>query len=109
MTIDDVLAEELNDGRPVLAAVEGDPVRVMARHLGRRPCRARDLGGDARLVPRRDDGIYEQMHFVAGAGTITDADGGWSPRSGPVSWCSARHAGSSLWEVSETVGRPTRS
>jgi hypothetical protein len=25
MTIDDVLAEELNDGRPVLAAVEGDP------------------------------------------------------------------------------------
>jgi uncharacterized protein len=60
------------------------------------------IWADARLVPRRDDGFYEQMHFVAGAGTITDANGVVTEiRPGLVMLCPA--CWSSLWEVSETV------
>ena len=54
MTIEDVLRSRARDRAGCPDGRRGRAVRVLARHLRRRPRRARDLGGDARIVPRRD-------------------------------------------------------
>ena len=75
MTIDDVLGAELATGRPVPTAVEGEPYERW--HVISDDGRV-ELGiWDVTPGSFRGscDGYYEQMHFVAGSGTITDADG----------------------------------
>jgi uncharacterized protein len=48
------------------------------------------------------DGIYEQMHFVAGSGTITDADSVVTTiRPGVVMLCPDGWSG--VWDVQETL------
>ena len=75
MTIEDVLAADLATGRSVPTAVAGEPYeswRVISDdgrvELGIWEVTPGSFRGET-------DGIYEQMHFVAGSGTITDADG----------------------------------
>jgi hypothetical protein len=91
MTIDDVLAEELNDGRPVLAAVEGDPYEswhvisddgrvglgIWAVTHGSFRARRRLLRANALRRGRGDDHRCRRV--------VTEIR--------PVSWCFARHAG----------------
>ena len=102
MTIDDVLAAELADGRPVPTAVAGEPYeswRVISDdgriELGIWEVTPGSFRGET-------DGIYEQMHFVAGAGTITDADGVVTTiRAGVVMLCPDGWSG--VWDVKETI------
>lgn len=51
--------------------------------------------------PSEKTGVGELMHFVAGTGTITDADGTWEIRPGAVRWFSDGWSGE--WHVTETV------
>jgi uncharacterized cupin superfamily protein len=102
VTIDDVLNIELDAGRPVPTAVEGEPYEswhVISDdgrvELGVWEVTPGSFRGSA-------DGIYEQMHFVAGRGTITDADGLVTEiRPGVVMLCPEGWSG--LWDVRETV------
>ena len=102
MTIDDVLAAELGDGRPVPTALTGEPYEswhVISDdgrvELGIWEVTPGSFRGEA-------EGIYEQMHFVAGSGTITDADGVVTTiRPGVVMLCADGWSG--VWEVDETV------
>jgi hypothetical protein len=85
VTIDDVLGVELDTGRPVPTAVVGEPYE-----------RWHVMSDDG------CDGYYEQMHFVAGRGTITDARGVVTLIApGVVMLCPDGWSG--LWEVDETV------
>jgi hypothetical protein len=78
VTIDDVLSAELEAGRPVPTEVTPGSFRGSA------------------------DGITEQMHFVAGHGTITGSDGVVTEiRPGVVMLCPDGWSG--LWDVRETV------
>jgi uncharacterized cupin superfamily protein len=102
MTIDDVLGEELDAGRAVPTAVAGEPYeswRVISDdghfELGVWEVTPGSFRGSC-------EGIYEQMHFVAGRGTITDADGvSTAIRPGVVMLCPDGWSG--LWEVDETI------
>ena len=102
MTIDDVLGAELDAGRAVPTAVAGEPYeswRVISDdgrvELGVWEVTPGSFRGTC-------EGIYEQMHFVAGRGTITDADGvSTAIRPGVVMLCPDGWSG--LWEVDETV------
>ena len=102
MTIDDVLSAELDAGRLVPTAVDGEPYEswhVISDdgrvELGIWEVTPGSFRGSA-------DGIYEQMHFVAGSGTITDADGVITEiQPGVVMLCPDGWSG--LWEVRETV------
>ena len=102
MAIEDVLTQELESGRAVPTAVAGEPYEswhVLSDddrvELGIWEVTPGSFRGSC-------DGYYEQMHFVAGSGTITGEDGvvttiapgvvmltpdGWSGR----------------WDVAETV------
>ncbi len=102
MTVDDVLAVELATGRPVPTAVEGEPYESW--HV---------LSDDGRVelgiwevtpgsFRGETDGIYELMHFVAGAGTITAADGEVTEIGpGVVMLCPDGWSG--RWDVRETI------
>jgi uncharacterized cupin superfamily protein len=102
MTIDDVLELELTTGRAVPTAVADQPYeswQVVSDdgrvELGVWEVTPGSFRGSC-------DGVYEQMHFVAGRGTITDADGVVTEiRPGVVMLCPDGWSG--LWEVSETV------
>jgi uncharacterized cupin superfamily protein len=102
MTVDDVLGAELATGRPVPTAVEGEPYEswhVISDdgrvELGIWEVTPGSFRGEA-------DGIYEQMHFVAGHGRITDADGVVTEiRPGVVMLCPDGWSG--VWDVDETI------
>jgi uncharacterized protein len=102
VTIDDVLSAELAAGRDVPTAVEGAPYEswhVISDdgrvELGIWEVTPGSFRGEA-------DGIYEQMHFVAGRGTITDAEGVVTEiRPGVVMLCPDGWSGT--WRVDETV------
>jgi uncharacterized cupin superfamily protein len=75
MSIDDILGLELATGRTVPTSVAGEPYESW--HV---------ISDDGRVelgvwevtpgsFRGSCEGIYEQMHFVAGCGTITEADG----------------------------------
>jgi uncharacterized protein len=102
MTIDDVLALDLTDGRAVPTATQGEPYERW--HV------ISDDGkvelGIWEVTPGSfqggTDGYYEQMHFVAGAGTITAADGDVTEiKPGVVMLCPDGWSGT--WDVRETV------
>jgi uncharacterized cupin superfamily protein len=102
VTIDDVLALELASGQAVPTAIEGEPYESW--HV------ISDDGtvelGVWEVTPGSfhgsKEGVYEQMHFVAGAGTITDADGVVSEiRPGVVMLCPDGWSG--RWDVTQTV------
>lgn len=102
MTIDDVRSVELETGRPVPTAVAGGPYESW--HVISDDGRV-ELGiwevtpGSFRGAT---EGVYEQMHFVAGSGTITDADGVVTEiKPGVVMLCPDGPSG--LWEVRTTV------
>jgi uncharacterized cupin superfamily protein len=102
VTVDDVLTARLEVGRPVATAVAGEPHESW-----------QVLSDDGRVelgiwevTPGSfrggTDGYYEQMHFVAGRGTITDAEGVVTEiRPGVVMLCPDGWSG--LWNVDETV------
>jgi len=102
MRIDDVLSAELETGRLVPTAVTGEPYeswRVISDdgqvELGIWEVTPGSFRGET-------DGIYEQMHFVAGSGTITDGDGVVTEiRPGVVMLCPDGWSGT--WDVRETV------
>jgi hypothetical protein len=102
VTIEDVLAIDLETGRAVPTAVTGEPYESW--HV---------ISDDGRVelgiwevtpgsFRGSCDGIYEQMHFVAGRGTITDNDGIVSTiEPGVVMLCPNGWSG--VWRVEETV------
>lgn len=102
MSIDDVLTVELTDGRPVPTAVAGEPYESwhVISDDGRVELGVWEVTPGA--FRGSNEGAYEQMHFVAGRGTITDADGVVTAiRPGVVMFCPEGWSG--VWEVSETV------
>lgn len=102
MTIDDVLSAELEAGRLVPTATAGEPYEswnVISDdgrvELGIWEVTPGSFRGST-------DGVYELMHFVAGRGTITGADGLVTGiRPGVVMLCPDGWSG--RWDVRETV------
>jgi uncharacterized cupin superfamily protein len=102
VTIDDVLSTELADGRAVPTATAGEPYeswRVVSDdgrvELGVWEVTPGSFRGEC-------DGYYEQMHFVAGQGTITDHVGTvTSIEPGVVMLCPDGWSG--VWDVVETI------
>jgi uncharacterized protein len=102
MTIDDVLSATLETGRLVPTAVAGEPYEswhVISDdgqvELGIWEVTPGSFRGET-------DGIYEQMHFVAGSGVITDGEGvATEIRPGVVMLCPDGWSGT--WDVRETV------
>jgi len=102
MTIDDVLSAKLETGRLVPTAVAGEPYEswhVISDdgqvELGIWEVTPGSFRGET-------DGIYEQMHFVAGSGTITDGDGVVTDiHPGVVMLCPDGWSGT--WDVRETI------
>jgi uncharacterized protein len=102
MTIDDVLSATLETGRLVPTAVAGEPYEswhVISDdgqvELGIWEVTPGSFRGET-------DGIYEQMHFVAGSGMITDGEGAVTEiRPGVVMLCPDGWSGT--WDVRETV------
>ena len=94
MTIEDVLSAELASGRAVPTAVGGEPYErwLVLSDDGRVELGIWDVTPGA--FRGSCDGYYEQMHFVAGQGTITGADG-------VVMLCPDGWSGT--WKVDETV------
>jgi len=102
VTIDDVLGAELATGRAVPTAEAGEPYEswlVISDdgqvELGIWEVTPGSFRGSC-------VGYYEQMHFVAGAGSITDADGLVTHiRPGVVMLCPDGWSGT--WKVEETI------
>jgi uncharacterized cupin superfamily protein len=102
VTIDDVLGLRLEAGQPVPTATAGEPYESW--HV---------VSDDGRVeigvwevtpgtVHGTKEGVYETMHFVAGAGTITADDGTVSEiRPGVFMLCPDGWSGT--WDVRETV------
>jgi uncharacterized cupin superfamily protein len=102
VTLDDVLAAHLPDGQPVPTATSGTPYE-----------RWRVLHDDGRVeigiwevtpgsFRGEKTGVLESMHFVAGAGTITAADGTVTDlHPGVMMLCPDGWSG--RWDVRETV------
>ena len=102
MTIGDVLSAELASGQPVPTATAGEPYESW--HVIHDDGRAEV--GIWQVTPGSfhgdKTGVYESMHFVAGAGTITDTDGVVTEiHPGVVMFC--RDGWSGRWDVTETV------
>ena len=101
-TVDDVLTAELASGRAVPTATAGEPYeswQVISDdgqvEIGIWQVTPGSFHGEK-------IGVYESMHFVAGAGTITDADGVVTElRPGVVMFCPDGWSGS--WDVTETI------
>ena len=102
MTVDDVLAAHLAEGQPVPTATAGSPYeswRVL-NDDGRVEIGIWEVTPGSFRGEKR--GVYESMHFVAGAGTITAADGTVTElRPGVVMLCPDGWAGE--WIVRETI------
>jgi hypothetical protein len=102
VTIDDVLALELVAGQPVPTATAGEPYEswfVLSDdgqvELGVWEVTPGTFHGSK-------EGVYEQMHFVAGSGTITATDGAVTEiKPGVVMLCPDGWSGE--WDVRETV------
>ena len=102
MTVDDVLTAELASGQAVPTATAGEPYeswQVISDdgqvEIGIWQVTPGSFRGEK-------IGVYESMHFVAGAGTITDADGVVTElRPGVVMFCSDGWSG--VWNVTETI------
>jgi len=102
VTIDDVLQTPLETGQPVPTAIAGSPYESW--HV---------LHDDGRVeigvwevtpgsFRGEKNGVIESMHFVAGSGTITGADGTVTEiRPGLVMLCPDGWSG--VWDVQETV------
>ena len=102
MTIEDVLAAELETGRAVPTAVEGEPYErwQVISDDGRVELGIWDVTPGS--FQGSCDGYYEQMHFVAGRGTITDGDGVVTEIGpGVVMLCPDGWTGT--WQVDEIV------
>ncbi len=102
MTIADVLTAELASGQPVPTATAGTPHESwqVIHDDGRVEI------GIWQVTPGSFQGdktdVYESMHFVAGAGTITDANGVVTElRPGVVMFCPDGWSG--RWDVTETI------
>lgn len=102
MTIDDVLEADLATGRPVPTAVEGEPYErwQVISDDGRVELGIWDVTPGS--FQGSCDGYYEQMHFVAGRGTITDAEG-LTTTIGPGVVMLCPDGWSGTWNVDETV------
>ena len=109
MTIDDVLDAELAAGRPVPTPVEGEPYERwhVISDDGRVELGIWDVTPGS--FQGECDGYYEQMHFVAGRGTITDADGVVTTIGPGVVTSSAPTAGRGPGRSTRPSARPTRS
>ncbi len=102
MTVEDVLTAELASGQPVPTATAGEPheswhvIHDDGRvEIGIWEVTPGSFHGDK-------TGVYESMHFVAGAGTITDADGVVTElQPGVVMFCPDGWLG--LGDVHETI------
>jgi len=102
MTIDDILDAELATGRSVPTAVEGEPYESwhVISDDGRVEIGIREVTPGS--FRGETDGIYEQMHFVTGSGTITDGEGVVTEIGpGVVMLCPDGWSG--VWDVRETV------
>jgi uncharacterized cupin superfamily protein len=102
MIVEDVLTVELATGRPVPTVVEGEPYESwhVISDDGRVELGVWEVTPGA--FRGETDGIYEQMHFVAGRGTITAADGVVTEiKPGVVMLCPDGWSGT--WRVEETV------
>ena len=102
MTIDDVLAVPLDAGRPVPTALSGSPYEswLVIHDDGRTEIGVWEVTPGS--FQGSKDGVFESMHFVAGAGTITDADGVVTElRPGVVMFCPDGWSG--VWDVRETI------
>ena len=75
MTIEDVLAARLETGQPVPTALTGAPYESwqVIHDDGRVEIGVWEVTPGSFRGSK--EGVYESMHFVAGAGTITDEDG----------------------------------
>ena len=100
--IGDVLTASLEAGQPVPTATAGEPYESwrVIHDDGRVEL------GIWKVTPGSfrgsKEGVYEQMHFVAGHGTITDAAGNVTEiRPGVVMLCPDGWSG--VWDVRETV------
>jgi uncharacterized cupin superfamily protein len=102
MTIDDVLQARLDTGRPVPTAVAGAPYESW--HVLHDDGRVETGVWEVTPGSFRGEakGIVESMHFVAGRGTITSADGTVTEiRPGVLMLCPDGWSG--VWDVQETV------
>ena len=102
MTIEDVLSVELTTGRAVPTAIAGEPYEswLVVSDDGRVELGVWEVTPGS--FRGSCDGIYEQMHFVAGRGAITAADGVVTEIGpGVVMLCPDGWSGT--WEVAETV------
>jgi uncharacterized protein len=102
MTVEDVLTAELASGQPVPTVTAGEPYESW--HVIHDDGRVEIGIWEVTPGSFRGDktGVYESMHFVAGTGRITDADGLVTElRPGVVMFCPAGWSG--LWEVRETI------
>ncbi|HZQ16525.1 MAG TPA: cupin domain-containing protein [Gaiellaceae bacterium] len=102
MTIDDVLAADLPDGREVPTATSGEPYEqwLVLHDDGRVELGIWEVTPGS--FASEKIGVYESMHVVAGAGTITSADGTVTElRPGVVMLCEDGWAGE--WEVRKTI------
>jgi uncharacterized cupin superfamily protein len=102
MTIDDVLTAPLEAGQQVPTSISGAPYESW--HVIHDDGRV-ELG-IWQVTPGSfrgsKEGVYEQMHFVAGSGRITAADGHVTEIGpGVVMFCPDGWSG--LWEVTETI------
>jgi len=102
MTIDDVLGAELVAGQPVPTATAGAPYEswLVISDDGQVELGVWEVTPGS--FHGSKEGVYEQMHFVAGSGTITDADGVVTEIApGVVMLCPDGWSGD--WDVRETV------
>ena len=102
MTIDDVLQAPLETGRPVPTAISGAPYESW--HVIHDDGRVEIGVWEVTPGSFRGEthGIVESMHFVAGRGTITGADGTVTEiRPGVVMLCPDGWSG--VWDVAETA------
>jgi uncharacterized cupin superfamily protein len=102
VTIDDVLSADLEAGRAVPTAVAGEPYESwkVSSDDGRVELGVWEVTPGS--FEGSCDGYDEQMQFVAGRGTITDADGVVTPIApGVVVVCPDGWSG--VWAVDETA------
>lgn len=102
MTIEDVLAARLETGQPVPTALTGAPYESwqVIHDDGRVEIGVWEVTPGSFRGSK--EGVYESMHFVAGAGTITDEDGVVTEiRPGVVMFCPDGWTGT--WDVRETI------
>ena len=102
MTIDDVRTLPLESGQAVPTAISGSPYESwhVIHDDGRTEIGVWEVTPGSFRGTK--EGVVESMHFVAGAGTITAADGTATEiRPGVVMFCPDGWSG--VWDVRETI------